>query len=157
MTNETLDSKVALIVDGPNMFQTDFNQLRSTAQKYGSVVLAEVYLSKSAGDGLQGAVMNCGYRPVMQSFKDVDTALTVRAVELICSPRYDDINFIALASRDGDYLPAIFMAREYRKKTVAICCEGNGISAALRNAADFYEEVKPRSIGLNFNNGGKEV
>lgn len=144
---ENLDYKIALLVDGPNMFRAGFGEICKVAEKYGSPLLKEVYLSKGAPESLREAVLNNGYCPVMKSFKDADTALAVRATEILCSPRYDHLDLIALATRDGDFLPSIYVARDYNKRTLAICLEGNGISAALKNSADYFEVIEERGAG----------
>ena len=58
--------------------------------------------------------------------------MAVEAVEAIFN---DNIDTIALATRDTDFLPVIQMAKEYNKETAIVCVE-QGLSTALKNAVD---------------------
>jgi len=141
---KNLEHKIALLVDGPNMLAADLEKIKTTAQKHGSIVLMEAHLTKRASEGYIEYVIINGYQPVINSSGDIDTSLASRATEIICSPRYNQIDLIALAAMDSDYVPVIYKARDYNKKTLAICLNGNGISTALRNSVDYFETVKEK-------------
>jgi len=66
---------------------------------------------------------------------DVDVAMAISAVEAAITK---DVDYIALATRDADYLPAIQMAKTYGKKVIIIGAEP-GMSSGLMNAADYVE------------------
>lgn len=142
---KSLEYKIALLVDGPNMFTAGFKDIRETVKKYGELTLAEIYLTKDVPVGLYDQVMCNGYKPVIESFKDVDTALTSRLTEIACSPRYKHVNLIALAAMDGDYIPAVHKAKEYGKKVLMVGLSTDGNSTALKTLADYFETVDERS------------
>lgn len=144
---ENLEYKIALLVDGPNMFTADFNQMRDAAKKYGELVITEVYLTKDVSEGMLESTFNSGFQPVIGTLKDVDTALMARAIEIVCSPRYTEIDLIALGGMDGDYLPLTHKSREYGKKTLMIGLNTIGNSTALKNSVDFFEAVEERQRG----------
>jgi uncharacterized protein (TIGR00288 family) len=140
---KTLD-QIALLVDGPNMYTADWEDIIESGSKYGEVTIKEVFLSKHTSEGLFEATINAGYCPVMQSIEDIDTAMAMRAAELICSPQYNHIQGIALATRDGDFSPAAYLAKRYNKVSIAIGMNGNGMSTALRKAVTYFESVAER-------------
>ncbi len=139
-----LDYRLALLVDGPNMFKSDFKEIYEKAKGYGQVELREVYLDKHSSPALIESALNNGFRPVIEAPEDVDTALTARIMEVACSPRYSQINLIAIASRDSDYVPVVNRVKEYKKKTMMIGLITNGNSTSLRNTVDFFEAVGER-------------
>lgn len=51
-----------------------------------------------------------------------------------------DIDAIALATRDADFLPIVQKAKEYGKRVIVLGAQP-GFSSSLRNAADFVEEL----------------
>ncbi len=142
-----LDYRIALLVDGPNMFKSDFKEIYEKAKGYGRVELREVYLDKHSSPALIESALNNGFRPVIEAPEDVDTALTARIMEVACSPRYAQINLIAIASRDSDYVPVVNRVKEYEKKTLMIGMTTNGNSTSLRNTVDFFEAVDERYSG----------
>jgi len=139
--------KVALFVDGPNMlrkeFMVDLRELKKRLQKYGRVVIARVFLNQFAPEKLIEAVINEGFECVMimaeqdEEASDVDVALAVSATEVMLTK---DIDVIALATRDADFLPVILKAKEYGKKTVVLGADP-GFSICCRNAADYVENL----------------
>lgn len=135
-----VETLIGLLIDCPNMIRVSFEEIFKVASGYGRVVFSEAFINKYAAPPLIESIFNAGYKPVNVSLQDVDTAMAVRATELVCSPRYH-IDLIALATRDCDFLPAVFIAKEYRKKTLGIFKEGNGISCALRKSFDFTETL----------------
>ena len=141
------EQKVALFVDGPNMlrkeFMIDLRELRRRAQKYGRIIIAKVFLNQFAPEKLVEAVINEGFECEMtlaeqtEEASDIDVSLAVSAVEAILTK---DIDIIAIATRDADFLPVVQKAKEYGKKVVVFGAEP-GFSSSLQNAADFVETL----------------
>jgi uncharacterized protein (TIGR00288 family) len=139
------EQNVALFVDGPNMlrkeFMIDLRELKKRAEKFGRVIIAKVFINQFAPEKLIEAIINEGYETVMllaekeEEANDVDVALAVSAIETILTK---DIDVVALATRDADFLPVVQKAKEYGKLTVIFGAEP-GFSSGLRNAADFVE------------------
>jgi uncharacterized protein (TIGR00288 family) len=142
---ETEETSVALFVDGPNMlrkeFMIDLRELKTRAAKYGRVITAKVFINQFAPEKLIEAIINEGYKVEMilaveeDDANDVDVSVAVAATE---AALMHDVEYIALASRDADFLPVIQKAKEYGKKVIILGAEP-GFSASLRNAADFVE------------------
>lgn len=139
---------IALFVDGPNIirreFSIDLDQLRKLVEKYGRIMIGKVFLNQYASEKLIEAVSNQGFRPEIilagESSGDVDVAVAVSAVQAAYNP---DINIIAIASRDADYLPAVQIIKELGKRIIIIGAEP-GFSKALQNAADTVELLTVR-------------
>ena len=139
--------KVALFVDGPNMlrkeFMVDLRELRKRAENYGRIMIARVFLNQFAPEKLVEAIINEGFESVMilaenqEDAMDVDVAMAVAAVEAALTK---DIDVIAIASRDADFLPVIQKSKEYGKYVVVLGAEP-GFSTCVRNAADFVENL----------------
>lgn len=142
LKNTSGKKNVAVFVDGPNIIRKEFNidldDLREGCEKLGSVKIGKVYLNQYATDKLVEAVVSQGFEPKVgvagedKEEKDVDVYMAVEAVEAIFN---DNIDTIALATRDTDFLPVIQMAKEYNKETAIVCVE-QGLSTALKNAVD---------------------
>jgi uncharacterized protein (TIGR00288 family) len=136
---------VALFVDGPNMlrkeFMVDLRELKKRIAKYGRLTISRVFLNQFAPEKLIEAIINEGFESIMvlaereEESSDVDVALAVSAMDVIISK---DVDIIAIATRDADFLPVIQKAKEYGKKAVVLGADP-GFSASLRNAADFVE------------------
>lgn len=139
------EAKVALFVDGPNLlrkeFSVDLGELKKRAEKYGRIVIAKVFVNQFAPEKLIEAIINEGFECEMvlaeKEESDVDVSLAVAALEAILTK---DIDIIALATRDTDFLPVIQKAKEYGKKAVVIAPSA-GLSAGLKNAADKLEKL----------------
>ncbi len=139
--------RVALLVDGPNMlrkeFMIDLRELKRRAQKYGRIVIAKVFLNQFAPEKLVEAVINEGFECEMslaeqtEGASDVDVSLAVAAMEAVLTR---DIDVLAIATRDADFLPVVQKAKEYGKKVVVFGAEP-GFSSSLQNAADFVESI----------------
>lgn len=139
--------RVALLVDGPNMlrkeFMIDLRELKRRAQKYGRIVIAKVFLNQFAPEKLVEAVINEGFECEMslaeqtEEASDVDVSLAVAAMEAVLTR---DIDVLAIATRDADFLPVVQKAKEYGKKVVVFGAEP-GFSSSLQNAADFVESI----------------
>ncbi len=149
MTKVKLDSdekSVALFVDGPNMlrkeFMIDLRELKRRASKYGRVISAEVFINQFAPEKLIEAIINEGYRVDMtlavqeDDANDVDIAVATAALEVALTR--NDVEFIALATRDADFLPVIQKSKKYGKKVIIFGAEP-GFGSSLRHAADFTE------------------
>ena len=136
------ESAVALFVDGPNMlrkeFMIDLRDLKKRVAEYGRVVVAKVFINQFAPEKLIEAIINEGYKVEMilaveeDDANDVDVSVAVAATE---AALMHDVDYIALATRDADFLPVIQKAKEYGKKVIIVGAEP-GFSASLRNAAD---------------------
>jgi len=136
---------VALFIDGPNMlrkeFSIDLRELKKRISRYGRLVLAKVFINQFAPEKLIEAIINEGFEPKVvlaakeDEGKDVDVALAVEAMEAILTK---DIQIIALATRDADFLPLIQKAKEYGKKVIVFGAEP-GFSSSLKNSADIVE------------------
>lgn len=139
---------LALFVDGPNIIRREFNidldELRKKVERYGRIVTGKVFLNQYASDKLIEAVANQGFEPKVvlagETESDVDVSV---AVEIVKTSFNENINTIALASRDADYLPALQLAKE-KGKTVLIIGAKPGFSKALQHAADYVELLSKR-------------
>ena len=81
--------------------------------------------------------MNQGLEPVIVA-GDTDVRVAIEAMEMIYSA---DVDVIALASRDADFLPILIEAKRRGKETVVIGVEP-GFSVALQNAADYVIKME---------------
>jgi len=141
-------ARVALFVDGPNMlrkeFMIDLRELKKRVQKYGRITISRVYLNQFAPEKLIEAIINEGFESVMilaeaeEEKSDVDVALAVGAVEAAMTK--DDIDIVAIATRDADFLPVVQKIKEYGKIAVVLGAEP-GFSSSLQNAADYVEHL----------------
>ncbi len=136
--------KLAFFVDGPNMIRKEFNldlkDLRKKVEKYGRIIIGKVFLNQFASEKLIEAVANEGFENIIalgdpEQKTDVDVSIAVHAMEAIYNP---DIEVIALATRDADFLPLIQKAKENGKITVLVTVE-SGLAVSLRHASDFVE------------------
>ena len=136
--------KLAFFVDGPNMIRKEFNldlkDLKRRVEKYGRIVIGKVFLNQFASEKLIEAVANEGFETVIalgdpEQKTDVDVSIAVHAMEAINNP---EIEVIALASRDADFLPLIQKAKEKGKMTVLVTVE-SGLAVSLKHAADYVE------------------
>jgi len=136
--------KLAFYVDGPNMIRKEFNldlkDLKKRVEKYGRIVVGKVFLNQFASEKLIEAVANEGFEAVMalgdpEQKTDVDVSIAVHAMEAINN---EDIEVIALASRDADFLPLIQKAKEKGKITVLVTIE-SGLAVSLKHASDYVE------------------
>jgi len=136
--------KLAFFVDGPNMIRKEFNinlkDMKRRVEKYGRIVIGKVFLNQFASEKLIEAVANEGFETVIalgdpEQKTDVDVSIAVHAMEAINNP---EIEVIALASRDADFLPLIQKAKEKGKMTVLVTVE-SGLAVSLKHAADYVE------------------
>ncbi len=140
---------IAIFVDGPNIirkeFSIDLDELRKMVQKYGRIVTGKVFLNQFASDKLVEAVANQGFEPSImlagEKDADVDVPVAVAAVEAA----YDrNIDIVAIASRDADYLAAVQAIKKLGKEVLIIGAEP-GFSKALQRAADHVEILQKKS------------
>lgn len=142
---KTTETTVALFVDGPNMlrkeFMVDLRELKRRVNKYGRIIIAKVFLNQFAPEKLIEAIINEGFESSMvlaqneEDAMDVDVSVAVAAMEALLTK---DVDIIALASRDADYLPVVQKVKEHGKKIVVLGADP-GFSSSIRNAADFVE------------------
>jgi uncharacterized protein (TIGR00288 family) len=135
---------VALFVDGPNMIRKEFSinlrELRERLRKYGRISVGKVFLNQYASEKLIEAVSNEGFEVHIalgdpEQKTDVDVIVAVHAMEAVFNP---DIDVIALATRDADFLALIQKAKEKGKEVVLVTVE-KGMGISLKHAADHVE------------------
>jgi uncharacterized protein (TIGR00288 family) len=136
---------VAIFIDGPNLlrkeFAIDLREVKKRISKYGRVAIAKVFLNQFAPEKLIEAIINEGFEPIItlaeaeEEKSDVDVSLAIAAMETIFTKNVD---VIAIATRDADFLPLVQKAKEYGKKVVVLGSEP-GFSSSLQNAADYVE------------------
>jgi len=139
---------VAVFVDGPNIirkeFSIDLDELRRIVQRYGRIITGKVFLNQFASDKLVEAIANQGFEPSImlagEKTADVDVSVAVAAVEA----GYDrNIDLVAIASRDADYLPAVQAIKKLGKEVLVIGVEP-GFSKALQKGADYVELLQKK-------------
>lgn len=132
---EGIVKNIAMFVDGPNMLRREFNydlsDIKKQLEGFGSVKIGRVYLDQYAPDKLIEAVANQGFEPTMITTADVDAPMAADAMEAVYN---DNIDTIALMTRDSDFQRVLIKAKEKGKDTIVIGAES--IAAALRNTAD---------------------
>ncbi|MCD6591081.1 MAG: TIGR00288 family NYN domain-containing protein [Candidatus Aenigmarchaeota archaeon] len=139
---------VALFVDGPNIIRKEFNidldELRKMTEKYGRIVTGRVFLNQHAPEKLIEAIANQGFEPKVVLAGEVESDVDVSvAVDIVKACFNENIDVIALASRDADYLPALQLAKEMGKIILVIGTKP-GFSKALQNIADYVEMLTKR-------------
>lgn len=139
---------LAVFVDGPNIIRKEFNidldDLRRVAERYGRIVTGRVFLNQHASDKLIEAIANQGFEPKVVLAGEVESDVDVSvAVDIVKASFNDNIEVIALASRDADYLPALQFAKE-KGKIVLVIGTKPGFSKALQHAADYVELLSKR-------------
>ena len=136
--------KVAFFIDGPNMIRKEFNldlkEIRKRVEKYGRIIIGKVFLNQFASEKLIEAVANEGFESVIalgdpEQKTDVDVAIAVHAMEAVYN---SEIDIIALATRDADFLALIQKIKEKGKIAVLVSVEP-GLAVSLRHAADYVE------------------
>ncbi|WP_297476657.1 TIGR00288 family NYN domain-containing protein [Thermococcus sp.] len=127
---------IGLIIDGPNILRKEFGikleDIVEALERIGKIRVAKVVLNQYAPQGLIEAVVNQGLEPIIVA-GDTDVRIAIEAMELIYN---SDVEVIALATRDADFLPIINEAKRKGKETIVIGAEP-GFSVALQNAADY--------------------
>ena len=127
--------RVALFVDGPNVFREEFDvdldDLRRAGAEFGQLGVKRLYVNEHATPGLIQAAEARGFEVVVTS-GDVDVKLAVDATVLLATDR---LECLAIASRDTDFKSVLEYAGARGVRTVAIAPGSYGRSDALRNAA----------------------
>lgn len=143
--------KIAVLVDVPNTQELDYDDVQETIEEYGTIDIYEAFFQSHSGIQFIEALEYKGFETiVVENLKDVDTTLVARGSEIICSERYRDIDLVTIVSGDSDYLPLVYQARDYRKKTLVIACNNNSFSPKLRESADYSEALETR-FGNDYN------
>jgi len=135
---------IALFIDGPNMIRKEFSlnlrELRERLGKYGRIAVGKVFLNQYASEKLIEAVSNEGMEVHIalgdpEQKTDVDVIVAVHAMEAVFNR---DIDVIALATRDADFLALIQKAKQ-KGKTVVLITSEKGMGISLKHAADHVE------------------
>ncbi len=138
--------RIALLIDGPNILRKEFGikleDIVEALENIGDIRVAKVVLNQYAPQGLIEAVSNQGFEAVIVS-GETGVKLAVEAMREIYNP---NIDVIALATRNAEFLPVILKAKEKGKETVVIGVEP-GFSAALKHAADYTIVLEPKKGG----------
>ncbi|WP_297486641.1 TIGR00288 family NYN domain-containing protein [Thermococcus sp.] len=128
--------RIALLIDGPNILRKEFGikleDLVEALSEIGDIRVAKVILNQYAPQGLIEAVSNQGFEPIVVS-GETGVKLAVEAMKEIYNP---NIDIIAIATRNAEFLPVILKAKEKGKETIVIGVEP-GFSVALKHAADY--------------------
>ncbi|NJD99892.1 TIGR00288 family NYN domain-containing protein [Thermococcus sp. LS1] len=138
--------RIALLIDGPNILRKEFGvkleDIVEALEGIGDLRVAKVILNQYAPQGLIEAVSNQGFEAVVVS-GETGVKLAVEAMREIYNP---NIDVIALATRNAEFLPVILKAKEKGKETIVIGIEP-GFSAALKHAADYTIILTPKGEG----------
>ncbi len=141
--------RLAFFLDGPNVYREgkdlgktiDPEQLLQLARPFGHVVSATVYFAMKDGvpaDRLARLYNQAGFSvrfvPCTYNTKDVDTTMAVDIAEVACEPSAD---IVLIASGDGDFVPAVDLARR-KGKSIVVCAFSENCNRALRVRADVF-------------------
>ncbi|NJE10657.1 TIGR00288 family NYN domain-containing protein [Thermococcus sp. MAR1] len=139
---------IGLIIDGPNILRKEFGikleDIIDALERIGKLRVAKVVLNQYAPQGLIEAVVNQGLEPIIVA-GDTDVRIAIEAMELIYN---SDVEVIALATRDADFLPIVNEAKRRGKETIVIGVEP-GFSVALQNAADYVIKMEGKGIDVH--------
>jgi len=128
--------RIALLIDGPNILRKEFGikleDIVRSLEDLGDLRVTKVVLNQYAPQGLIEAVSNQGFDVIVVS-GETGVKLAVEAMREIYNP---NIDVIAIATRNAEFLPVILKAKEKGKETVVIGIEP-GFSVALKHAADY--------------------
>ena len=128
--------RIGLLVDGPNVIRREFNvdlyDIKNVLKEYGNLKVGRVFVNQYASDKLIEAIENHGLEPIICS-SDVDVRLAVEGMELVYN---DNIDTIAIVTRDADFKPLLNKANEKGKETIIFGIQP-GFSVALKNSADY--------------------
>ena len=142
------EKSIGLIIDGPNILRKELGikleDIIHALERIGKIRIAKVVLNQYAPQGLIEAVVNQGLEPVIVA-GDTDVRIAIEAMELIYN---SDVDVIALATRDADFLPIIQEAKRRGKETIVVGADP-GFSVALQNAADYVIKMEGRNGRTN--------
>ncbi|WP_048058299.1 TIGR00288 family NYN domain-containing protein [Pyrococcus yayanosii] len=137
--------RIALLVDGPNILRKELGvhleDIVNALSEIGSIRVAKVILNQYAPQSLIEAVSNQGFEPVIVA-GETGVKLAVEAMREVYNPNVD---MIALATRNTEFVPIILKAKEKGKETAIVGVEP-GLSAALKHAADYVIILKARGV-----------
>jgi len=133
--------RIGLLVDGPNVIRKEFNvdlyEIKNVLKEYGNVKIGKVFINQYASNKLVEAIENHGLEPIICS-SDVDVRLAVEGMELVYN---ENIDTIAIVTRDADFKPLLNKANEKGKETIIFGIQP-GFSIALKNSADYVILLK---------------
>ena len=145
---ETKEKSIGLIIDGPNILRKELGikleDIIHALERVGKIRVAKVVLNQYAPQGLIEAVVNQGLEPIIVA-GDTDVRIAIEAMELIYN---SDVDAIALATRDADFLPIIQEAKRRGKEAIVVGADP-GFSVALQNAADYVIKMEGRKERAN--------
>ncbi|HII61566.1 TIGR00288 family NYN domain-containing protein [Pyrococcus horikoshii] len=135
--------RIALLVDGPNILRKELGvhleDIVEALSSLGNIRVAKVILNQYAPQSLIEAVSNQGFEPVIVA-GEIGVKLAVEAMREVYNP---NIDIIALATRNTEFVPIILKAKEKGKETAIIGVEP-GFSSALKHAADYVIVLESR-------------
>ncbi len=127
--------RIGLVVDGPNILRSEFDihleDIYEELKGLGTLKIAKVILNQYASEGLIEAVTNQGFDPIIVA-GDTDIRMAVESVDIIYN---DNIDCLAISTRDADFLPVLSEAKANGKETIVIGANP-GFSKALQNAGE---------------------
>ncbi|NMA30207.1 MAG: NYN domain protein [Euryarchaeota archaeon ADurb.Bin023] len=130
------DRMIGLLIDGPNILRKEFDinldDIKKILEDMGDIRIGKVLLNQFAPHGLIEAIANQGFDAIVVT-GDIDVRMGVEAMDIIYN---DNINTVAIATRDADFVPILAKAKEHGKETIVIGAEP-GFSIALQNTSDF--------------------
>lgn len=139
------DRKIGLLIDGPNILRKEFginlDDVKAILEEMGDIRIGKVLLNQYASQGLIEAIANQGFDPIVVA-GDIDVRMGIEAMEVIHN---ENVDTVALASRDADFLPILVKSKEHGKETIIIGAEP-GFSIALQNAADIVIVMGPEHV-----------
>lgn len=141
--------RIALFIDGPNLLRkeldSDLSIIKREVEKFGELKITKVFLNQFAPHKLIEAVANQGFEPVIgigdvenDQASDVDVYVAVAAMEAVFNV---NIDILAIATRDADFLPLFQRAKEMGKEVILIG-QSPGFSKALQHAADHIIDLQ---------------
>lgn len=146
------DRMIGLIIDGPNILRKEFginlDDVKAILENIGDIRIGKVLLNQYASQGLIEAIANQGFDPIVVA-GDIDVRMGIEAMEIIYN---DNVDTVALATRDTDFLPILVKAKEYGRDTIVIGAEP-GFSIALQNAADYVVVMGPDHVSVSSEEG----
>lgn len=143
---------IGLLVDGPNVIRKEFNvdlyEIKIALKEYGNVKVGKVFINQYASNKLVEAIENHGLEPIICS-SDVDVRLAVEGMELVYN---ENIDTIAIVTRDADFKPLLNKANEKGKETIIFGIQP-GFSIALKNSADYVILLKDAKMSYEDEDG----
>lgn len=136
-----IKSKVALLVDGPNLLRKEFNikleDVLNAAEYLGRVQIARVYLNEYAPEKLFEAIYNSGFEPVVTT-GDIYIEMAIDVMEIM---HKTDVKIIVIGSRHARCVPILHKAKSMDKETAVVGFDP-GFSTALQKTADYVFKLQ---------------